>query len=161
MAEPRELLYRLRPTFAFVLPLIIIVALALFLRVREQSRPVAFTVDFPGVVEVRADEPMTPVEITLNLENRRANNIDLIADNDCRMMRWFIIHSAGSLVQAQYQDACGQSAVAEVLRGRGTLVRTTTIPLDTDRYTPGQRYELVVEFWGYRTSTRFRVRAAE
>lgn len=161
MMTRQELLQRLRPTFMFVLPLILIVGVALVLRVREQSRPVAFTIDFPGVVEIDPDEPLALVEITLNLENRRRDNIDLIVESDCQVFRWFLLDNAGSFVQAQYQESCGEHAVAEVLRGRGTLVRTTTIALNTSRLDPGQRYRLAVEFWGYQSVVRFRAREAD
>jgi len=145
----------------FVLPLILLVGLALALRWREQSRPVSFTIDFPAVVEIDPAEPVAFVEFTLNLENRRRENRDLVVNSDCEVFRWFLLDNAGSFVQAQYQDACSDHAVAEVLRGRGTLVRTTTIPLNTSRLDPGQRYRLAVEFWGYQSVARFRVREAD
>lgn len=161
MTTRQELFQRFRPTLMFILPLILVVILALALRIREQSRPVAFTVDFPAVVEINPAEPLAQIEITLNLENRRRENRDLIVQSDCEVFRWFLLDNAGSFVQAQYQDACGENAVAEVLRGRGTLVRTTTIALNTGRLDPGQRYRLAVEFWGYQSVVQFRVRSAD
>jgi len=161
MIDFKEQLNRLRPTLIFLLPLILVVALALVLRMREQSRPVAFTIDMPQTITIVPTESVAQVELTLNLQNRAASDIDLVANNDCEVFQWFLLDNAGSFVQGQMLNGCGDYPVADVLRGRGTLVRTTTIPLYTGRLDPGQRYQLAVRFWGYETMKRFRIRAEE
>lgn len=155
--DRKELFTRLRPTIAFVLPLILVVALAGVLRFRDQNRPVVFFVEMPATIVVEPGQTTVSVDITLRLENRRDHDIDLVANNDCDIFRWFVVDRTGSFVQSQFVDACGDFPVAEALRGEGTLVRPITLTMNATRLTPGSRYDLVMQFWGYEARERFRV----
>ncbi len=151
---------RLKPTLVFVAPLILVVAFAYYLRFREESRPVTLSIDFPATVDVAGAPSLAPVEFTLHLENSSGEDVDLIAANDCEVFRWYLLDQTGSFVQGQLLEDCGDFAVADALRGRGTLVRTTNIAFDTNRLTPGRRYDLMIQFWGYEARARFRAAAA-
>jgi|GEM_PF-1531206 len=157
MKDHKDVIKRLGPTFAFVAPLVLVILLAVALRVREQSRPVVFTVEMPELIEVTPDQPYTSVEVTLRLENRHAPDIDLIVANDCGILRWYLLDNAGSFIQGQLLDDCSDNAVAEVLRGEGTLVRTTTLTFDATRLVQDERYNLMLQFWGYEGQARFRI----
>jgi len=157
MKDQKEILKRLGPTIAFVAPLVLVILLAVALRVQEQSRPVVFSIEMAEVIEVEIDQPYVSVELTLRLENRHAPDIDLIASNDCGILRWYLLDNAGSFIQGQLLDDCSDNAVAEVLRGEGTLVRTTTLTFDARRLEPDERYNLMLQFWGYEGQARFRI----
>ena len=160
MIDRKDVLARLKPTLIFVAPLILLVLLAGVLRFREQSQPVVMNVDFPSEVQVGPDDGFIPVDFTLHLQNRSREDIDLISQSDCGVFRWYLLDQSGSFVQGQMLEECGDYPVAETLRGRGTLIRSSSIPIDAGRLVPGNRYHLMMQFWGYETRVQFRAEEA-
>jgi len=160
MIDRKDALARLKPTLIFVAPLILLVLLAGALRFREQSQPVVLNVEFPSVIQVASEAGMVPVDFTLNLENRSREDIDLVSQSDCGVFRWYLLDQSGSFVQGQMLDDCGDFPVAETLRGRGTLIRSSSIPIDASRLVPGNRYHLMMQFWGHESRVQFRAEEA-
>lgn len=149
---------KLKPTIVFVLPLVLLVALAAYIRYAANNEPLYFQVDAPGTLIVNPDVPVTMVDLTLRLRNRTGDAVDLVVSSQCHILRWYLLDAAGGFVQSDPMEGCQEGAVADRVGGQNTLVRTTAIPLDTRRLRDGDRYELRLQFWGHETRHRFRVR---
>ncbi len=149
---------RLKPTIVFILPLVLLVALAWFIRMNSDNNPMRFTMEVAEPVLIEPGIPVVPLDLTLRLQNRTREGIDVIAESQCHALRWFLLDDSGSFIQSDPMEGCQPGAIADHVGAETTLVHTATIPLDAGRLIPGERYHLVVAFWGYEKRERFRVR---
>ncbi len=151
---------RFGSTFVFVAPLVVLVGLAGYLRLTTEIETVTLEVEIPQTVSPLAGESTVPLDITLRLENRSDEAVDLVARNECEVLRWFLLDAAGSFVQSQLMEGCGDTAIADIIGPENTLVRTTTLSLDSGRIYAGEEYHLRLRFWGYEVQESFTVEAS-
>ena len=108
---------RLKPTIVFILPLVLLVALAWFIRVNSDNNPMRLTMEVAEPVLIEAGIPVVPLDVTLRLQNRTREGIDVIAESQCHALRWFLLDDSGSFIQSDPMVGCQPGAIADHAAG--------------------------------------------
>jgi hypothetical protein len=113
---------------------------------------------FDVAMKVTADPTVVPlngekagvVRLNIDLQNRTAAVQRLNAQSHCKLFRWLVIGPSEQLVQAQAAENCKDSAMELVLQPNEKKADVIEIALDAKRLKAGERYQIILEYWGLR-----------
>lgn len=152
-----------RPRFMVTTLITLLAAGALALAISQgwvtDEDPVQLTVTAPAQVTLPPDGAGdVPFTYAVSLKNNTDETVWLEVANPCRIHRWFVADRGGNFVQGEPRETCTQAVMTAQLAPGAVLEDENTIALDARRYTRGERYQLMVSFWGHERIHVFEVR---
>jgi pectin methylesterase-like acyl-CoA thioesterase len=87
------------------------------------------------------------VKVTATVENRTSKTQTLNASAPCKVLRVMIAGSDDVIVHASDQN-CDDLVMEAVLEPGKTLSETVEIAIAPERLKAGERYKMLVQFWG-------------
>ncbi len=150
--------FRYSGSLFFIAGLAVIVGVFSLIQPRFGSDPVRLQVEVADDIYIDRENDTIPIAVSLRLINTTPEQVSLNVLNDCYIFRWLVVYGDESTVQSHTLNQCGNEALSNVLEPRASLVNQTTIYLDPNRVPPGNRYRLVVRYWGYEGHTTLRIR---
>jgi len=147
---------RATPSFVFIAPLVLLIMLSVYIRATYSPEPVLLQIDMARTFSAGEDGALI-LDATLRLANNAEEFVELSANGECQILRWYIVDSSDQIIQSQRTPVCEPNEVLESIDAESALVYSTRFALDPSRFAPGERYFLRVRFWGYEAQERFTV----
>ena len=99
------------------------------------------------VVALASKEPAI-IQVKVVLRNNTAKTVVLNAASACKVFRWQIFDTSGAQVQARFDPTgCPEFKVSTQLQPGAAIEEYYSIPLEIQRYKPGQEYMVNARYW--------------
>jgi len=107
-------------------------------------------------VKLNSAEPAV-IQVKVTLRNSTSKTATLVAPNACKIFRWQIFARSGNLIQNVVpKDNCPQTEAAANLPSGQSVEEFYAIVLEAHRYTPGEDYLVLYQYWGYEGEFQFK-----
>lgn len=125
----------------------------------QDNAPLAVKMDMPDKILIPKSNTSVTLPISLQLKNNTQETALLEVSSPCNIIRWYITSIEGEFVQAPGQEMCSQVVMRANLPAGNISEDELIISLDAQRYIPGQRYRLMLRYWGQDGSHEFEIEA--
>jgi hypothetical protein len=107
-------------------------------------------------VKLKGAEPAV-IQVKVTLRNSTSKPATLVAPTACKIFRWQIFARSGDLMQSVIpKDNCPQTEVSANLASGNAVEEFYSIVLEAHRYTAGEDYLVVYQYWGYEGEFQFK-----
>lgn len=107
-------------------------------------------------VKLQSAEPPV-IQVKVTLRNSTSKTAALVAPSACKIFRWQIFSRSGNLIQNVVpKDNCPQTEAAANLPPGQSVEEFYAIVLEAHRYTPGEDYLVLYQYWGYEGEFQFK-----
>ncbi|MSP42676.1 MAG: hypothetical protein EXR08_04835 [Alphaproteobacteria bacterium] len=115
----------------------------------------AVKVEMPDKIVFPKSNSTVTLPVSLKLKNNTRDTVVLEVPSPCHIIRWYVTGMEGEFIQAPAEEACAQVVMRANLPAGHFSEDELTIPLDAQRYHAGQRYKLMLNYWGQDGSHEF------
>jgi hypothetical protein len=123
----------------------------------QDLTPLAVKMDMPDKILIPKSNTNVNLPVSLQLKNNTQETALLEVSSPCNIIRWYITSIEGEFVQAPGAEPCSQVVMRANLPAGNISQDELIISLDAQRYIPGQRYRLMLRYWGQDSSHEFEI----
>lgn len=121
------------------------------------NAPLTIKIEAPEKIIFPKSNNAATLPVVLRLKNNMSDAAVLQVPNPCKIIQWYVATHEGEFIQAAKDEVCSEVVMQASLAAGETAQDEIEIPLDTERYQAGTKYQLMMRFWGQEGSHPFQV----